>query len=84
MWMNQIQISLIVYSFATCYCRHSNLSHLFSKDSLLSLLWMSTIIFLNLFLHRGEKPGLVVRAEGSRTRGCGFQSRLILHGCKRC
>jgi hypothetical protein len=32
----------------------------------------------------GEKPGLVVRAEGSRPRGRGFESRRILDGCKRC
>jgi hypothetical protein len=32
----------------------------------------------------GEKPGLVVRAEGSRPRDRGFESRRILDGCKRC
>ncbi len=31
----------------------------------------------------GEKPGLVVRAEDSRPRGRGFESRRILDGCKR-
>ena len=35
-------------------------------------------------LSLGEKPGLVVRAEGSRPRGRGFESRRILDGCKRC
>ncbi len=29
------------------------------------------------------KPGLVVRAEDSRPRGCGFESRHLLDGCKR-
>jgi hypothetical protein len=33
-------------------------------------------------LRNGEKPGLVVRAEGSRPRGRGFESRRILDGCK--
>ncbi len=32
---------------------------------------------------KGEKPGLVVRAEDSRPRGRGFDSRRILDGCKR-
>ncbi len=32
----------------------------------------------------GEKPGLVITAEGSRPRGCGFESRHILDGCKQC
>ncbi len=32
----------------------------------------------------GKKPGLVVREEDSRPRGCGFESRRILEGCKRC
>jgi len=31
----------------------------------------------------GEKPGLVVRAEGSRPRGRGVKSRRKLDGCKR-
>jgi len=31
---------------------------------------------------QGEKPGLVVRAEDSHPRGCGFGSRRILDGCK--
>ena len=31
---------------------------------------------------QGEKPGIVVRAEESRPRGCGFESRRILDGCK--
>ena len=35
-------------------------------------------------LNIGEKPGLVVRAEGSRPRGRGFESRRILDGWKRC
>ncbi len=30
---------------------------------------------------KGEKPGLVVRAGGSRPRGCGFESHNILDGC---
>jgi hypothetical protein len=33
-------------------------------------------------LDLGEKPGLVVRAEDSRPRGRGFESRRILDGCK--
>jgi hypothetical protein len=32
---------------------------------------------------QGKKPGLVVRAEDSRPRGHGFESRRILDGCKR-
>jgi hypothetical protein len=32
---------------------------------------------------KGEKPGLVVRAEDPRPRGRGFESRCILDGCKR-
>ncbi len=31
----------------------------------------------------GKKPGLVVKAEGSRPRGRGFKSCRILNGCKR-
>ncbi len=38
---------------------------------------------INKFLGQGEKPGLVVRAEDSRPRGRGFESRRILDGCKR-
>jgi hypothetical protein len=34
-------------------------------------------------INTGEKPGLVVRAQDSRPRGCGFESRRILDGCKR-
>jgi hypothetical protein len=34
---------------------------------------------------KGEKPGLVVKADGSRSRGRGFEPRhCILDGCKRC
>ncbi len=33
-------------------------------------------------LNNGEKPGLVVTAEGSRPRGRGLESRRILDGCK--
>jgi hypothetical protein len=32
---------------------------------------------------KGEKPGLVVRAEDSCPRGRRFESRLIMDGCKR-
>jgi hypothetical protein len=33
----------------------------------------------------GEKPGLVVKADGSRSRGRGFEPwHRILDGCKRC
>ncbi len=32
---------------------------------------------------RGEKPGLVVRAEDSHPTGRGFKSCRILDGCKR-
>ncbi len=35
-------------------------------------------------ISKGEKPGLVVRAEGSRPRGHGFESCRILDGCKQC
>jgi hypothetical protein len=38
---------------------------------------------VKLFLCEGEKPGLVVRAEGSRPRGRGFESHRMLDGCKR-
>jgi hypothetical protein len=31
---------------------------------------------------QGEKPGLVVRAEDSHPRECGFESRHILDGYK--
>jgi hypothetical protein len=40
-------------------------------------------------LSKNEKhpppPGLVVKADGSRSRGCGFEPRhRILDGCKEC
>ena len=35
-------------------------------------------------LYQNKLFGLVVRAEGSRPRGRGFESRRILDGCKRC
>jgi hypothetical protein len=31
-----------------------------------------------------EKPGLVVRAEGSRSRGGGFESRSVMNGSTQC
>ncbi len=34
------------------------------------------------FVNQNKKPGLVVRAEDSRPRGRGFESRCILDGCK--
>jgi len=34
---------------------------------------------------KGESHGLVVKADGSRSRGRGFESRhCILDGCKQC
>jgi hypothetical protein len=49
--------------------------------------WMEDVEFdsqdkVRFSLLLGEKPGLVVRAEGSRPRGRGFESRCILDGCK--
>jgi hypothetical protein len=44
---------------------------------------LTLICFLKLSLIKCEKPGLVVRAEDSRPRGRGFESRRILDGCKR-
>ncbi len=40
------------------------------------------MLFHNVYILIGEKPGLVVRAEGSRPRGRGFESSGILDGCK--
>jgi hypothetical protein len=34
-------------------------------------------------MNLGEKTGLVVRVEASCLRGCGFESRRVLDGCKR-
>jgi hypothetical protein len=50
----------------------------------LSFLYMFVVRIIINYLLIGEKPGLVVRAEGSRPRGRGFESRRILDGCKRC
>ena len=49
--------------------------------------WMEDVEFdsqdkVRFSLLLGEKPGLVVRAEGSRPRGRGFKSRRILDECK--
>jgi hypothetical protein len=38
---------------------------------------------IKLLVDVGEKRGLVVRAEDSHPRGCGFEFRRILDGCKR-
>ncbi len=43
---------------------------------------MTNVYITNFVMPRGEKPGLVVRAEDSRPRGCGFESHHILDGCK--
>ena len=48
------------------------------------LLYTKEHFFLNIKLYLDKKPGLVVRAEDSRPRGRGFQSRRIPDGCKRC
>ncbi len=42
---------------------------------------MTNVYITNFVMTRGEKPGLVVRAEDSRPRGCGFESHHILDGC---
>jgi hypothetical protein len=42
----------------------------------------SSIWYLNNIHLKGEKPGLVVRAEDSHPRGHGFEPRHILDGCK--
>jgi hypothetical protein len=36
----------------------------------------------NICVFFGEKPGLVVRAEDSHTRGSGFEARQMLDGSK--
>ncbi len=43
--------------------------------------WVEIHMFIVIL---GEKPGLVVRAEGSCPRGCKFESSRILDGCKWC
>ncbi len=44
-----------------------------------SLLASGKVITITKWL-QGERPGLVVRPEDSRPRGCGFESRSILDG----
>ncbi len=46
--------------------------------------FVRNVIQVILMKKLGEKPGLVVRTEGSRPRGRGFESCRILDGCKRC
>jgi hypothetical protein len=47
---------------------------------------LKSVLLVNININKkGEKPGLVVKADGSRSRGRGFEPRhRILDGCKRC
>ncbi len=53
------------------------------SDNFLSNEIKTLLTFAKNTFDSGEKPGLEVRAEDSRSRGRGFESRRILDGCKR-
>ena len=62
----------------------SNEINLFNNNQEVQLLLHKKLNNILIQYVVGEKPGLVVRAVGSRPRGRGFESRRILDRCKRC